>query len=114
LQSHQSVTANNPTLAWSATSTVGTVGSTTLKVTLPANPNTDANVSQTNTTADAQYRLLFSGTADDTTRTEGARKSNYAWFNPTSQTLGATKFAVATKCTLQYNSTTNALDFVFA
>ena len=38
LQSHQSVTDNNPTLAWGSTSTVGTVGSTDLRVTMPANP----------------------------------------------------------------------------
>lgn len=38
LQSHQSVTDNNPTLDWSATSKVGTVGSTDLRVTMPANP----------------------------------------------------------------------------
>ena len=40
LQSHQSVNDNNPTLAWGATSTVGTVGSTDLQVTMPANPAT--------------------------------------------------------------------------
>ena len=38
LQSHQSVTDNNPTLAWGATSKVGKVGSTDLRVTMPANP----------------------------------------------------------------------------
>lgn len=36
---------------------------------------TDANVTQTATTTNAKYEILFSGTADDTTRTEGARKS---------------------------------------
>lgn len=38
LQSHQSVTDNNPTLAWGSTSTIGTVGSTDLRVTMPSNP----------------------------------------------------------------------------
>ena len=38
LQSHQSVTDNNPTLSWGATSKVGKVGSTDLRVTMPANP----------------------------------------------------------------------------
>ena len=38
LQSHQSVTDNNPTLTWGTTSKVGTVGSTDLRVTMPANP----------------------------------------------------------------------------
>lgn len=36
-------TANNPTLAWGTTSTIGTVGGTTLKVTMPSNPNTDTH-----------------------------------------------------------------------
>lgn len=38
LQAHQSVTDNNPTLAWGATSKVGSVGSTDLRVTMPSNP----------------------------------------------------------------------------
>jgi hypothetical protein len=36
--------ANNPTLAWGTTSTIGTAGGTTYKVTMPANPNTDIKV----------------------------------------------------------------------
>lgn len=36
-----SFTASNPTLAWGTTSTIGTAGGTTFKVTMPANPNTD-------------------------------------------------------------------------
>lgn len=38
LQSHQSVTDNNPTLDWGTTSKVGSVGGTDLRVTMPANP----------------------------------------------------------------------------
>ncbi len=38
LQGHQSVTDGNPTLAWGTTSTVGTVGNTNLRVTMPSNP----------------------------------------------------------------------------
>lgn len=41
LTQHQSVTDNNPTLAWGTTSTVGTVGSTGLRVTMPSNPASD-------------------------------------------------------------------------
>lgn len=41
LTQHQSVTDNNPTLAWGTTSKVGTVGSTDLRVTMPANPAQD-------------------------------------------------------------------------
>lgn len=41
LTQHQAVTDNNPTLAWGTKSKVGTVGSTDIHVTMPANPNTD-------------------------------------------------------------------------
>lgn len=46
-------------------------------------PTSDTNnaVTQTNTTDSANYRLLYSATADDTTRTEGARKGRI-YFNP--------------------------------
>lgn len=43
LQSHQSVTDNNPTLAWGTKSKVGTVGSTELNVTMPAKPSYSAS-----------------------------------------------------------------------
>lgn len=54
LQSHQSVTDNNPTLGWGATSKVGTVGSTDLRVTMPSNP------------ASASQRKFFSIYANST------------------------------------------------
>lgn len=44
-------------------------------------------VSQVNTTTSDVYRLLFSETADDTTRTEGARKSAKLTFNPSTGVL---------------------------
>lgn len=52
----------------------------------------DEKVTQTETTTDADYELLFSETADDTTRTEGARKSENLLYNPNNITLtvGAT------------------------
>ena len=40
LTSHQTVTDNNPTLAWSTKSKVATIGSTDIHVTMPANPDT--------------------------------------------------------------------------
>ena len=58
--------------------------------------NTNSSVTQTNTTGNASYRVLFSSTADNTTRTEGARKSTKLQFNPST-------------CTLQlYNESTTA------
>lgn len=38
-----SFSASNPTLAWGTTSTIGTAGGATYKVTMPANPNTDTH-----------------------------------------------------------------------
>ena len=53
--------------------------------------DTDTKVTQTATTANAEYEVLFSATADNTTRTESARKSNKLKFNPSTGTLTATK-----------------------
>lgn len=95
-------------LGISATTSSVTVGSTTFN-------NTDTKVTQTNTdtSSNAQYRLLMSATADDTTRTEGARKSTYAWFNPSTQTLGSQKFNVAGAAVIEYSSTTDTVDIKF-
>ena len=43
----------------------------------------NSNVTQTATTGNANYEVLFSNTADNTSRTESARKSNAFIFNPT-------------------------------
>lgn len=84
-------TNKGATLAWGTTSTVATVGGVDIKVTMPANPNTDAKVTQTATTTNANYEVLFSYTNDNTTRTEGARKANNLYFNPSTGALTATK-----------------------
>ena len=47
----------------------------------------NSTVNQTATTGNANYEVLFSGTADNTTRNEGARKSNTLLFNPSTGTL---------------------------
>lgn len=57
--------------------------------------NSDTNVTQTATTTDANYEVLFSATADNTTRTETARKNNNLLFNPSTGLLKATKFSGA-------------------
>lgn len=66
LTSHQSVTDNNPTLAWSTKSKVGTVGSTDLNVTMPAKPTyTASDVGLGNVTNDKQVKGLASGTTQN-------------------------------------------------
>lgn len=47
-------------------------------------------VTQTASTGDADYEVLFSVTADNTTRTEGARKNSNLKFNPSSGNLTVT------------------------
>ena len=48
---------------------------------------TDQNVSQTNQTGSADYRILLSGSANDTTATEGANKNTNLRFNPGTKVL---------------------------
>lgn len=56
--------------------------------TVPSNAIfTDANVTQTATTTNSVYELLFSGTADNTTRTEGTRKTSTLTYNPSTKAL---------------------------
>ena len=52
-------------------------------------PTSDTNnaVTQTATAANANYEVLFSGTADNTTRTEGARKSSGFIYNPSNESI---------------------------
>lgn len=44
-------------------------------------------VTQTATTGSAAYEILFSGTADNTTRAEGARKTSTLTYNPSTKAL---------------------------
>lgn len=56
----------------------------TKTVTLPSDQNTDTLMTQTNTTTSADYRVLLSGNANDTTETTTGRKSTNLKFNPSS------------------------------
>lgn len=53
--------------------------------------NTNNAVTQTATSTNSNYEVLFSGTADNTTRTEGARKNSNLRFNPSTGALQANK-----------------------
>ena len=48
---------------------------------------TDQKVTQTETSGNSTYEVLFSGTADNVTRTEGTNKSNKLRFNPSTGQL---------------------------
>lgn len=53
--------------------------------------DTDEKVTQTATSTNANYEVLFSESADNTTKTEGARKNNNLKFNPSTGNLQVTK-----------------------
>ena len=101
-----SATASGATAAWSIDVVKAVqlqrdakghvVGITVTSGKIPGNPNTDQNVAQTATTTNANYEILFSGTADNTTRTEGSRKNNNLIFNPSTGTLTTTNISVGT------------------
>lgn len=57
------------------------------------NTDTDTKVTQTNTTTSADYRLLMSSTADDTSRAEAARKNANLKYNPSTGVLSAPVFS---------------------
>lgn len=71
-------------------------------------PTSDTNnaVTQTATTTSADYEVLFSATADNTTRTEGARKNSNLKFNPSTGNLTVTKVNGET---VKYTSSVNAV-----
>ena len=58
-------------------------------------PDTDTKVTQTadNSSTGTGFEVLFSGTGDNTTRTETSRKSSKLTFQPSTGTLKATKFS---------------------
>ena len=68
-----------------------TAGGQSIIFTTPADGNTDSKVAQTATSTNANYEVLFSVTADNTTRTEGARKNSNLLFNPSTGNLQVTQ-----------------------
>lgn len=95
------VTNSAPTLAWSTTSTIGTVAGTNLQVKMPANPNTDTKVTQTaiNAADYTNWRPLIwgssnSGTEDFTpsTITDGVYTAQTLSCQPSSGIIRATTF----------------------
>lgn len=105
------------TVSFTASLTSGTkVGSITINGTstdIYCQTNTDTKVTQTETTTSAEYEVLFSGTNDDTTRTEGARKSNKFTFNPNTGELFSKTFTAQLASNSRHSSLYHSgLDFV--
>ena len=62
---------------------------------VPPNDNTDTNVTQTNSTANNDFRVLLSANANDTTETTTAKKSTNLKFNPSMGILNSTKIVAS-------------------
>lgn len=104
------VTNSAPTLAWSTTSTIGTVAGTNLQVKMPANPNTDTKVTQTVTTSNAAYPLLLAPNGQTATTTTTSYFDSGVTLNPSTNTIAAnisgnaaTATKLATARTIQTN-----------
>lgn len=95
LTSHQTVTNKGATLSWGATSTIATIGSTDIKVTMPANPNTntDTLVKQTAKTDDVEYKILTTTSASPSngSAAEAAYSTDFK-INPNTKILTAPHF----------------------
>lgn len=113
------VTANtsgvntDKTLAWGTATTLNTVkydanglitGTTTYKLTMPANPNTDKAVLQNavSSTGTSAMPLILAGSAATTAETGAVNKASGLTYTPSTKTLTTTTF----KGTLDGNATT--------
>ena len=68
----------------------------------------DTKVTQTNTTGNVEYRVLFSENANDTTETVGTRKNTKFKYNPSSGAVTATEFIGSLTGTASGNLTSNS------
>ena len=104
---------NSGTTSFTQTLTSGTkIGSIKINGTstdIYAPTNTDANVTQTATTTNANYEVLFSATADNTTRTETARKNSNLKFNPSTGSLYTSKYYGEFECLNEVGNTSYAM-----
>lgn len=83
------------------------VGSTTYDI--------NNTVNQQNSTANGNYRILISSGANDTNEANKmCYKSSHFQVNPSTGRMRSTTYNVADQVTMQYNSTTQALDFIFS
>ena len=95
-------------------------GVSSYTMTMPANPNTDTKVTQSDTTTASWrkvvvgYQSAASSGAAVSTQTNQVYVNNKLEYQPSSGTLRATQYLVNDAVTLSYNSTTKSLDFIFA
>ena len=113
-------TAGTSILAWNSEVTLATVGGLAIKAKLPANPNTntDTLVKQTVKTDNVNYKLLGTTSASPSSGT--AMEATYSaniYANPSTGAVSAVRHTLnvggADKAYMAFNSTTNAIDFIF-
>ena len=118
LMHNQAYRFNGTTLVPFNPSDVDTVNGHTVDKDVPSDALfTDTKVSQLLVSDTHNRPLLMAATVNtDTTSTitDGARRVNSIYANSSTGMLTATKFNINEAVTLQYNSTTESLDFVFA
>ena len=97
-----------------------TAGGNSVIFTLPSDNNTDTQVTQSGSTTDSWRNVLLHHTYSSTSTSDVPNSTGQVYgavgisAQPSTGTLRATNYNVADKVTLQFNTTTNALDFVFA
>ena len=75
--------------------------------------NTDTKVSQTVTSDNVFYPILTKDSNGTTTVTAGARFADVVTVNPSTKMVRANKFGITSSATMEFNSTTNSVDFIF-
>ena len=92
---------------------------TTTSVTLPSNPNTDTKVTQSASTASNWRKILLHYKDDSASTTAVTTSTNQVYaavgvsVQPSTGTVRADQYNIKDKVQLQYNSTTESLNFVF-
>lgn len=97
---------NSAKSGWSAWSAV-TANSSTWAT------NTDTKVSQTVTSDNVFYPILTKDSNGTTTVTAGARFADVVTVNPSTKMVRANKFGITSSATMEYNTATNSIDFIF-
>lgn len=104
-----------PTITYDATGHITGKGTTTM--TMPANPNTDTKVRQQLYSSNYNLPLLMSYQTNANTDTNVdniAFRNNSIYANPSTGMIASTSQKIGEHVTLQYNSSTESLDFVFS
>lgn len=97
---------NSAKSGWSAWSAV-TANSSTWAT------NTDTKVSQTVTSDNVFYPILTKDSNGTTTVTAGTRFADVVTVNPSTKMVRANKFGITSSATMEYNTATNSVDFIF-